>query len=123
MKVCVTQGCKDFGKPLGAQDKGYVATLYTRSRGTLAVRVVSLYCPSAFISLSLHYLRLMSIQSARPAIDQITSFEMLGLQQLSEYTTAGSLMSLRSPSIHMSRPLSLGYFVTKWLSLSMSSCR
>ena len=57
MKVCVTQGCKDFGKPLGAQDKGYVATLYTRSRGTLAVRVVSLYCPGAYVFQSRYCVR------------------------------------------------------------------
>ena len=46
MRECQTADCEAFGKPLGGLDKGYVATLYTRSRGTLPIRVVPLYCRS-----------------------------------------------------------------------------
>ncbi|RDX40837.1 hypothetical protein OH76DRAFT_1504468 [Lentinus brumalis] len=44
VRSCITPDCPQQGKPLGGHKHHYAATLYTRSRGTLPVRVYSLYC-------------------------------------------------------------------------------
>ncbi len=47
VRSCITPDCPQQGKPLGGHKHHYAATLYTRSRGTLPVRVYSLYCKGA----------------------------------------------------------------------------
>ncbi|TFK85189.1 hypothetical protein K466DRAFT_495238 [Polyporus arcularius HHB13444] len=44
VRACLTPECPQQGKPLGGHKKQYLATLYTRQRGTLPVQVISLYC-------------------------------------------------------------------------------
>ncbi|RDX54688.1 hypothetical protein OH76DRAFT_1340898, partial [Lentinus brumalis] len=44
VRSCITADCSERGKPLGGKKNDYLATLYTRQRGTLAVAVYSLYC-------------------------------------------------------------------------------
>ncbi|TFK78734.1 hypothetical protein K466DRAFT_506824 [Polyporus arcularius HHB13444] len=43
-KACFNPDCPDRGKPLGGDRKDYQGHLYTRRRGVLPIRIMTLYC-------------------------------------------------------------------------------
>ena len=44
IRTCDNPACPDQGKPLGGDHKTYAGHLFTRRRGVLPIRVVTLYC-------------------------------------------------------------------------------